>query len=77
MTASRLGPKTGERHHNARLTWDQVDEIRWLNASGEWTHQNLADKFGISRRTITHIVNNKRWVIDIDHPHPATGMRVK
>lgn len=52
----------GEDHGHAKLTWDQVDEMRRLHASGEWTHQALADKFGIGRRAVSRIVNNERWV---------------
>ncbi len=54
--------KPGEDHINAKLTWEQVDEMRRLHASGTWTHQALADHYGIARRTATHIVNNERWV---------------
>lgn len=56
------GLKPGEGHILAKLTWEVVDEMRRLHASGEWTHQALADKFGVARRTVSHIVNNERWV---------------
>lgn len=56
------GLKPGEEHYRSRLTWDQVDEMRRLHASGEWTHQALADRFDIGRRAVSRIVNNERWV---------------
>jgi hypothetical protein len=55
------GMKPGEAHYNAKLTWDQVEEARRLYAAGGWTHQRLADQFGIGRRAMTRIVNNERW----------------
>jgi len=55
------GLKPGEDHCRAKLTWDQVDEARRLHASGEWTHQALADRYGVGRRAMGRILNNERW----------------
>lgn len=64
MTKGRHKPgmKPGEEHINAKLTWDEVEEMRRLHATGGFTHQALADKYGIERRTVTGILNNERWV---------------
>lgn len=48
---------TGENHHNAKLTSDQVDRIRASNK----TNAALADKFGVHPTTISNIRNNKVW----------------
>lgn len=51
----------GERHYAARLTAAQVAEIRARYAAGRISQQALADAYGVSRATITYIVNNKTW----------------
>jgi hypothetical protein len=48
---------TGERQGLARLTEDQVREIR---ASNE-THRVLAERFGVSRPTITSVRTRRTW----------------
>jgi hypothetical protein len=55
------GPGRGEDHFRTDLTWEDVYEIRRLHASGDLSHQGLADRFNVSRRSITHIVNGTRW----------------
>lgn len=51
----------GETHVNAKLTDQQVVEIRNLYESGEWFHKELAVKYGVSRATIQRIVVGERW----------------
>lgn len=46
----------GEHHANSRLTTAQVVEVRHLAAQGT-TNQALANQFGVSRPTISQIVN--------------------
>lgn len=50
-----------EGHGNAKLTWENVDEIREQRAQGE-TLQALAEMFGVSPATIHAVVHRKRWV---------------
>lgn len=52
--ANKIG---GERHWNAKLTSDAVEEIR--NATGR--QQSIADKFGISRAQVYRIKRGLRW----------------
>jgi hypothetical protein len=45
----------------AKLTGDQVREIRRRYVVGDVTHEDLAAEFGIGRNTITRIINRTRW----------------
>lgn len=55
MNRGRL-PK-GERHGQAKLTEDQVYQIR--QASGSYTA--IANQFGLSRASVTRIIKGKNW----------------
>lgn len=48
----------GERHYRAKLTEAAVLEIR--NTKG-WTHQDLADWFGVSQTHISGIIRRVYW----------------
>lgn len=48
-----------ESHHAAKLTHEQVAEIR--HATGK-TQQQLADQFGVSQQTIWRIRSGKGWL---------------
>ena len=50
----------GERNGNARLTTDQVREMRVLAASGQ-TCTALAHRFGVSISLVSQIVRRKVW----------------
>jgi hypothetical protein len=63
-TGARLHPDCvarGERTGNARLTSDQVREIRALHAAGNITHKILAARFCVSRRSISAVVTKLAW----------------
>jgi hypothetical protein len=49
----------GEKIANAKLTSDQVRSIRSLK--GKFTHQEIADRFGVSRTRITTIFSGRNW----------------
>lgn len=51
---------SGERNGRAKLTEQQVREIRALKASG-WTVARIAAESGIDHRRISDIVNRRRW----------------
>lgn len=53
---------TGERNHNAKLTWRKVAELRQLWATGNYTKASLAIQFGVTAAVIWHVVSNKTWV---------------
>lgn len=51
---------TGERQWKAKLTEDEVREMRRLSADG-WLQEELAAKFGVGSGTVSTIVNRKSW----------------
>jgi len=51
----------GTANGNAKLTEDQVREIRRLYATGEFSLQELALQFGLSKGEIWRIVRRKTW----------------
>jgi len=55
------GAYSGERHPQAKLVRAQVDEIRRLYATGEWTYKALGEMFGVSHAAIGYIVRGKHW----------------
>lgn len=65
-SGSRLHPEKyrGENGGLAKLTWEQVREIRrryrWLGIGGDSTH-TLAKEFGVSKSGIHAILKNKTW----------------
>jgi hypothetical protein len=50
--------KTGEAHHNSKLTWLQVCEIRERHSGGENTSE-LSRRYGISRQGVYRIVSGR------------------
>lgn len=62
--ADRLGHGTvcqGNTHPNSTLTEDQVREVRRLYATGEYSQRELAEKFGVARRTIGAMTDGQNW----------------
>lgn len=51
----------GERQHCAKLTAEQVDEIRSRYAAGGVLQRELAAEYDISREEARDIINGKRW----------------
>lgn len=49
----------GESNNHAKLTADDVREIRKINAKTSVTHSELAEQFGVNSSTITRIVNRE------------------
>ena len=52
---------SGERNHKSSLTNEEVRFIRAKYKNGGVTHQQLADMYGVSRKIICNIVNNKSY----------------
>ncbi len=50
----------GERNGHARLTWDQVRQIRASARGGASTRQ-LAGEYGIGKSQVHNIVSGKQW----------------
>ena len=51
----------GECNYHAKLNEDDVVEIRCKYATGKYTQANLAYVYGVTRSTITRIINKTRW----------------
>jgi hypothetical protein len=53
---------SGERHRLAKLTWDDVAEIRKLSSSlARGDRSALAKRFGVARQTIDSVVRGRSW----------------
>lgn len=50
-----------KRGYNKIKNIEQANEIRELNATGNYTQQELAEMYGVSREHISSIINNKIW----------------
>ena len=57
------GGHAGERNGRAKLTWEQVTEIRQRHAAGEGGYGTLAREYGIARSAIADIIKNRHWVV--------------
>lgn len=51
--------QTREKHPKAKLTRENVYEVKQLLETGAFTHQAIADWFGVSRPTISAINNGR------------------
>lgn len=56
----RIARVSGPLHPQARLSSEQVEEVRRLYAAGKITQRELATRFGVSEQTIGHIVRRER-----------------
>lgn len=57
----RRGIVVGEAARDAKLTNEQVIEIRFLYSLGVGTHRSLGKEFGVSGPTIRQIVIRNKW----------------
>lgn len=56
--------KSGEENANAKLTRDQVEEIRELHRNGKIPYKGrrrLAKKYGVSIGAIDHVITGRSW----------------
>jgi hypothetical protein len=58
---THLRHRTGSEYRcwTTKLTWDIVDHIRSKYVKGFITHKQLADQFGVTKATITSLLNHK------------------
>jgi DNA-binding MarR family transcriptional regulator len=62
MEKSSINPYlSGEKNPNSKLTEAQVQAIRELYKTGSFTMVQLGEKFGMSRRSISAVINKERW----------------
>jgi hypothetical protein len=52
--------RKGERHPNAKLTEQDVLEIRQLSAEGV-SRKSLQERFGVSKSAIGNIMTGRTW----------------
>lgn len=57
----RHKPVRHERQNCAKLTWDQVRQIRTLFVTGPYTVAHLANQFGVVQSTVGQILSGKTW----------------
>ena len=57
----RHNPQRGERHHQSKLTWGAVRDIRKRAAAGGVYHYQLAAEYGVSSAAIHMLLANKTW----------------
>lgn len=50
----------GERHHNAKMTADNIRELRSLRADG-WLLSDLASRYGVTKANVSYILKGKGW----------------
>ena len=51
---------SGELHYRAKLTTQQVDQIRRLHENERWGYRRLSDHFDVPRATIQALCNYSR-----------------
>ena len=60
-------------HHRAKMTPDQVRDIRRILANEPVSYATLARRYGVAEPTISHIANNQTWRYLLEpapvHPH--------
>lgn len=61
-TEGRRGPVArGEANGNARLTVEDVREIRKRYGEGDISQATLGRDYGVTKHTVSHIINRKTW----------------
>lgn len=51
----------GESNHNSKLTNNDVQDIRWLYASGDYTITELGNKYHVAHSTISRAITRQCW----------------
>lgn len=57
----RDNPTRGVERYNAKLTADQVREIRRLHATGRWSYPKLAERFGLHPQNVGRVVRREGY----------------
>jgi group I intron endonuclease len=55
------GHTRGSSHHNAKLTEDQVLEIKAKYSPRKYSYGKLAAEYGVDKKTIIRIIQGKTW----------------
>lgn len=62
MSQAHIGLQSGENHPRAKLNWEKVGEIREQWLSGDYTYEQLGEKYGVDKSAIGLIIRNKNWI---------------
>jgi len=54
----------GDNHHNAKLTWKEVRQMRKMYKNSKISQRQLGEKFGVARTTVQQIIENRSWKED-------------
>jgi plasmid maintenance system antidote protein VapI len=65
----------GEAHYASKITNDAAILIRSQYATGQFTYQQLADMFGTTLSTVTHLIQGRTRVDLISDASPANGAK--
>lgn len=57
----RRQPARGERSGRAKLTWQQVEQIRSLYTARAFSQTQLAEHFGVHQTAISAVIRRKSW----------------
>lgn len=55
------GRLKGEKAGRAKLSEEQVREIRVLYATGDYTYRSLGKKYGVNKTPIGYIIKRINW----------------
>jgi len=66
----------GEKSPSAKLSWEQVREIRQKYSTKAHSMLQLAEEYGMNRKTIEALIHNKTWK-DPEYTDPGNCMRRK
>jgi group I intron endonuclease len=64
MSIVRVGKFIGEKNPNVKLNWEKVGKIREEYKTGNFTCQELGNKYNVSKVMISDIIRNKNWKIN-------------
>lgn len=58
-------PRAGENNGNAKLTWEEVREIRSLYVRGQISQTTIANRFNVPQTTISGIISGRKWIEEV------------
>jgi hypothetical protein len=59
--AKQSAAKQGDKHWIAKLSWDQVNQMRKDYKTGLYSYGDLATQYTMKRSTIARIIKGKTW----------------
>lgn len=64
---------TGEEHPRSKLTKKAVKDARWERAYKGTSYQMLADRYGVSKKTMQNAIKGVTWKCVLYMPEPPKG----